>query len=156
MYKITEEDISNIIILNNEGHLAPQIAEMVGLPYFKVLKVIKENGGVSRKGRSKSMDGSSNIEQVKALWDSGLHNLDFIAEKLNITRKGVLHILNYNYNIKTRPAELPIDFEAEKLAKRQLEGEMQRGEISALAKKFGVSRQFAHQRVLKAYRKIEN
>ena len=85
-----------------------------------------------------------------------MNNLDLIAEKLNITRKGVLYILNHNYNIKTRPTELPIDFEAEKIAKRQLEGEMQRGEISALAKKFGVSRQFAHQRVMKAYSKIEN
>jgi hypothetical protein len=79
-----------------------------------------------------------------------------IAQKLNTNRNNIRWYLNNCYDIKTRAKELPIDYEAEKIAKRHLRGEYARGEISALAKKFAVSRQFAHQRVEIAKQKLKN
>jgi translation initiation factor 2 alpha subunit (eIF-2alpha) len=136
--------------------MAHRIAEIICKPYYKVLAVIKQKGGVMISGRHKSDDGTSKKEQMSALWRSGLHNVDMIAEKVNTSRKNVLWELNNTYGIKTRPTELAIDYEAEKIAKRQLGGDYARGEISALAKKFAVSRQFAHQRVNLAKEKLKN
>ena len=152
--EITEQDIADIMLLNSQGYMAKRIADIVGKPYYAVLAVIKENGGTSRRGRTKSDDGTTKKEQIKALWQSGLHNVDMIAAKVNTNRKNVLWELNNTYNIKTRATEIPIDYEAEKIAKRHLKGEYTRGEISALAKKFGVSRQFAQQRVQKSKKKL--
>lgn len=154
--EITAEDIDDIILLNTQGYMAHRIADIIGKPYYKVLAVIKHNGGEMRKGRYKSDDGTTTKEQAKALWDSGLHNIDLIAEKLNTTHKTILWYLNNCYGIKTRAKELPIDYEAEKIAKRQIRGDYARGEISALAKKFAVSRQFVHQRVDMAKEKLKN
>ena len=154
--EITEQDISDIMLLNSKGYMAHRIAEIIGKPYFKVLAVIKDNGGESRTGRSKSTDGTTKKEQAKALWDSGLHNVDLIAQKLGSKPKNILWELNNTYGIKTRAKELPIDYEAEKIAKRHLKGEKVRGDISNLAKKFAVSRQFAHQRVEFAKEKLKN
>ena len=136
--------------------MATRISEIIGKPYFKVLAVIKGNGGESRRGRSKSTDGTTKKEQAKALWDSGLHNIDMIATKLNTNRNNIRWYLTNSYGIKTRAKELPIDYEAEKIAKRHLRGEKVRGEITDLAKKFAVSRQFAHQRVEIAKQKLKN
>jgi hypothetical protein len=154
--EITEQDISDIMLLNSQGYMAHRIAEIIGKPYFKVLAVIKDNGGESRTGRSKSTDGTTKKEQAKVLWDSGLHNIDMIAQKLNTNRNNIRWYLNNCYDIKTRAKELPIDYEAEKIAKRHLKGEKVRGDISNLAKKFSVSRQFAHQRVEFAKEKLKN
>ena len=57
--EITEQDISDIMLLNSKGYMAHRIAEIIGKPYFKVLAVIKDNGGESRTGRSKSTDGTT-------------------------------------------------------------------------------------------------
>lgn len=154
--EITEQDISDIMLLNSQGYMAHRIADMIDKPYFKVLAVIKANNGVSIRGRQVSDDGTTKKEQTKALWESGLHNVDLIAKKINLNRKYVLYYLNHSYGIKTKPVELPIDYEAEKIAKRHLKGEYARGEISALAKKFAVSRQFAHQRIQIAKEKLKN
>ena len=51
---------------------------------------------------------------------------------------------------------MPIDYDAEKIAKKHLSGEKVRGDISNLARKFEVSRQFAHQRVEIAKEKLKN
>ena len=153
--EITEQDICDIMLLNSQGYMATRISEIIGKPYFKVLAVIKDNGGESRRGRSKSTDGTTKKEQAKALWDSGLHNIDMIAQKLNTNRNNIRWYLN-NYGIKTRAKELPIDYEAEKIAKKHLNGEKVRGDISNLARKFEVSRQFAHQRVEIAKEKLKN
>ena len=154
--EITEQDISDIMLLNSQGYMARRIANIIGKPYYKVLAVIKGNGGVIKQGRYKSDDGTTIKEQARSMWLSGLHNVDLIAKKLNTNRKNVLWYLNNSYNIKTRAKELPIDYEAEKIAKRQLGGDYRRGEISALAKKFSVSRQAAHQRVQLAKEKLKN
>ena len=154
--EITEQDISDIMLLNSKGYMAHRIAEIIGKPYFKVLAVIKDNCGESRQGRSKSTDGTTKKEQAKVLWDSGLHNIDMIAQKLNTNRNNIRWYLNNCYNIKTRAKELPIDYEAEKIAKKHLNGEKVRGDISNLARKFSVSRQFAHQRVDMAKEKLKN
>ena len=154
--EITEQDISDIMLLNSKGYMAHRIAEIIGKPYFKVLAVIKDNGGESRQGRSKSTDGTTKKEQAKALCDSGLHNIDMIATKLNTNRNNIRWYLNNCYDIKTRAKELPIDYEAEKIAKKHLSGEKVRGDISNLARKFEVSRQFAHQRVEIAKEKLKN
>lgn len=154
--EITEQDICDIMLLNSQGYMATRISEIIGKPYFKVLAVIKDNGGESRQGRSKSTDGTTKKEQSKALWDSGLHNIDMIAQKLNTNRNNIRWYLNNNYGIKTRAKELPIDYEAEKIAKKHLSGEKVRGDISNLARKFEVSRQFAHQRVEIAKEKLKN
>ena len=153
--EITEQDKADILLLNSQGYYAPRIADIIGKPYFKVLAVIKANDGISRKGRYKSDDGTTIKEQAKALWDSGLHNIDIIAQKLNTSHRNILWYLNNEYNIKTRATELPIDYEAEKIAKKQIRGEYTRGEITTLAKKFGVTRQAAHQRVEIAKRKLK-
>ena len=79
-----------------------------------------------------------------------------IAQKLNTNRNNIRWYLNNNYGIKTRAKELPIDYEAEKIAKKHLNGEKVRGDISNLARKFEVSRQFAHQRVEIAKEKLKN
>jgi hypothetical protein len=154
--EITEQDILDIMILNSQGYMAHRISEIIGKPYYKVLAVIKDNEGISKSGRHKSDDGTSIKEQARDLWQSGLHNVDIIAQKLNTSRKNILWYLNNCYDIKTRAKEIPIDYEAEKIAKRHLRGEYARGEISALAKKFEVSRQFAHQRVEFAKEKLKN
>lgn len=154
--EITEQDTADIMLLNSQGYSARRIGEIIGKPYFKVLAVIKDNDGETRKGRHKSDDGTTKKEQAKALWDSGLHNVEMIAAKLGSKPKNILWELNNSYGIKTRATELPIDYEAEKIAKRQVKGEKVRGEISALAKKFSVSRQFAHQRVDMAKQKLKN
>jgi hypothetical protein len=78
------------------------------------------------------------------------------AQKLNTNRNNIRWYLNNCYDIKTRAKELPIDYEAEKIAKRHLKGEKVRGDISNLAKKFEVSRQVAHQRVEFAKEKLKN
>ena len=108
--EITEQDISDIMLLNSKGYMAHRIAEIIGKPYFKVLAVIKDNGGESRQGRSKSTDGTTKKEQSKALWDSGLHNIDMIAQKLNTNRNNIRWYLNNCYDIKKRAKELPIDY----------------------------------------------
>lgn len=155
--EITEQDITEILLLNIENGLsAHRISQQLGISYFKVLAVIKDKGGVLRQGGRPSDDGTTIKEQAKALWNSGLHNIDLIAQKLGTPRKTVLWYLNNCYNIKTRAKEIPIDYEAEKIAKRHLRGEYARGEISALAKKFEVSRQFVHQRVDIAKEKLKN
>ena len=79
-----------------------------------------------------------------------------IAQKLNTNRNNIRWYLNNCYDIKIRAKELPIDYEAEKIAKRHLKGEKVRGDITNLAKKFAVSRQFAHQRVDMAKEKLKN
>ena len=152
---ITEQDISNIMLLNAQGYLSPRISDMLDIPYHIVLRTVKENNGISRHGKSKSEDGTSIKEQAKALWESGLHNIDVIAERLNSKHRTILVYLNCDYNIKTRPDEMPIDFEAEKIAQKMLNGDKCRGEISALARKYNTSRQYAHQRVVKAKQKVK-
>ena len=42
--EITEQDISDIMLLNSKGYMAHRIAEIIGKPYFKVLAVIKHFG----------------------------------------------------------------------------------------------------------------
>ena len=152
---MSEQDIADIMLLNSQGHKAKRIANMLGKSYCKVLAVVRENGGEIRKGRYVSDDGTTKKEQAKVLWESGLRNVDIIAKELNTSRKNILWYLNYCYNIKTRPPELPIDFEAEQIAQRHLQGEYTRGEISALAKKYKVSRQAAHQRINLAKTKLK-
>jgi transcriptional regulator len=152
---MSEQDIADIMLLNSQGHKAKRIANMLGKPYYKVLEVIRANGGEIRKGRHVSDDGTTKKEQAKALWESGLHNVDIIAKELNTSRKNILWYLNHCHNIKTRPTELPIDFEAEQIAQRHLRGEYTRGEISALAKKYKVTRQYAHQRINLAKTKLK-
>ena len=50
---------------------------------------------------------------------------------------------------------MPIDFGAEKIAKKMLSGDKSRGEISAWARKYKTTRQYAHQRVVKAKQKVK-
>lgn len=154
-FELTEQDISDIMLLNAQGYLSPRISDILDIPYHIVLRTVKENNGVSRRGKSKADDGTSIKEQAKALWESGLHNIDVIAERLNSKHRTILVYLNCDYNIKTRPDEMPIDFEAEKIAKKMLSGDKCRGEISALARKYNTSRQYAHQRVVKAKQKVK-
>lgn len=152
--KITEQEKSDIMLLNAQGYLSPRISDILDIPYHIVLQTVKENNGISRRGKCKSEDGTSKREQAIAMWESGLHNVDVIAERLNSTHRNMIAMLN-SCNIKTRPVELPIDFEAEKIAKKMLNGDKIRGEISALAKKYNVSRQFAQQRVTRAKQKVK-
>lgn len=145
--KYSEQDIYDIMYMNSQGLSAREIALRRGERYIAVLAVVKENGGTLRKGLAKSIDGTSKHEQIKALWDSGLHSLDMIADKVSSPRKSVLWVLNNRYGISTRDNAL--DEEAQQIAQRQLKGEYTHGEISKLARKHKVTKQAAHQRVQK-------
>ena len=131
-FELTEQDISDIMLLNAQGYLSPRISDILDIPYHIVLRTVKENNGVSRHGKSKSEDGTSIKEQAKALWESGLHNIDVIAERLNSKHRTILVYLNRDYNIKTRPDEMPIDFEAEKIAKKKLSFHKKTYQITSL------------------------
>lgn len=156
MPKYSEQDIYDIMFMNSQGLSAFEIARRRTEPYPAVLEVVKANGGELKTCRGKITDGSSTIEQAKALWHNGMYDITAIANTLNTTPKYILVILN-NCGILTRktPEKVELDKDVIEFAKRQLGGESVRGELSGIAKKHGISRQAVHQKVNKATKKLQ-
>lgn len=145
--KLNQSQIDDIIICHYKGYTVTRIADVVGLSRYYVVNTIKANGGTIRRGRAVSDDGTANKEQIKALWDSGLHNVEMIAHKLNISRYNVRYTLNAYCNIKTRPPKAELCEEIKKAATRRKNNELRRGDITAIAKKYQISRQAVFERL---------
>ena len=133
--KLSQNQIEDIMLCYYKGYTVTRTADIVGLSRYYVVNTIKANGGTIRRGRAVSDDGTANKEQIKALWDSGLHNVEMIAHKLNISRYNVRYTLNAYCNIKTRPPKAELCEEIKKAATRRKNGELRRGDITAIAKK---------------------
>lgn len=157
MPNYSEQDIYDIMLMNSQGLSAREIARRRAEPYINVLDVVKNNGGVLRQGGTKSTDGSSIMEQAKILWNGGMYDINAIANTLNTSPKYILLVLNNYHGILTRktPDKAELDNEVIEVAKRQLGGEYARGELSAIAKKHGISRQAVHQKVNKATKMLQ-
>lgn len=139
--KLTQNQIDEIMLCHYKGYNVKRICEIMGLSKGYIINTIKANGGTIRKGRPISDDGTANREQIKALWESGLHNVDMIAAKLNIPRYNVRYCLNAYCNIKTRPPKAELCEDIKKAALTRREGSATRGDISAIARKHHISRQ---------------
>lgn len=145
--KLSQNQIDDIMMCYYKGYTVTRIADIVGLSFYYVVNTIKANGGTIRRGRAVSDDGTANKEQIKALWDSGLHNVEMIAHKLNISRYNVRYTLNAYCNIKTRPPKAELCEEIKKAATRRKNNELRRGDITAIAKKHHISRQAVFERL---------
>lgn len=145
--KLSQNQIDDIMMCYYKGYTVTRTADIVGLSRYYVVNTIKANGGTIRRGRAVSDDGTANKEQIKALWDSGLHNVEMIAHKLNISRYNVRYTLNAYCNIKTRPPKAELCEEIKKAATRRKNNELRRGDITAIAKKHHISRQAVFERL---------
>lgn len=145
--KLSQNQIDDIMMCYYKGYTVTRTADIVGLSRYYVVNTIKANGGTIRRGRAVSDDGTANKEQIKALWDSGLHNVEMIAHKLNISRYNVRYTLNAHCNIKTRPPKAELCEDIKKAALTRKEGNALRGDISAIARKHHISRQAVFERL---------
>lgn len=152
--KYSEQEIFDIMFLNSQGKSARSIATLLDKPYVSVLKIVKSNNGTVRMGNYTHIDGTTKREQIYTLWQNGLHNIDMIAKKTATTRSYVKNVFNNYYRIKTR--DNSIDIDAEEIARQQLNGENTHGKIAELGRKYKVSKQAAHQRVLVAKKRLQN
>ena len=145
--KLKQSQIDDIMICHYKGYTVARTADIVWLSLYYVVNPIKANGGTIRRGRAVSDDGTANKEQIKALWESGLHNVDMIAHKLNISRYNVRYTLNAYCNIKTRPPKAELCEEIKKAALTRREGKAIWGDISEIARRHHISRQAVFERL---------
>lgn len=142
MKKLSEAQKDEIMLLRTKGLTVARICEITELSNHYVRKAIIERGDPIKRGKYTPSSGKpTKKEQCFELWNGGLHNVKMIGKKVEMQPNGVRWVLNRCYGIKTKPIKEELDKEIKEAALKRADGTLERGAISNIARRHGISRQ---------------